>query len=105
MEPMGNPAIFRKPILCKYTMRQFRNWVQAWGRWGWGFTGLLKPRRKKYKLVFHKGSIKKKVLEYGTPKPSLQGLEIVRFATESYKLLRLQVRLEVHEMPPVFEST
>ena len=25
---------------------------------------------KKYKLVFHNGSLKKKVLKYGTPKPS-----------------------------------
>ena len=28
------------------------------------------PGRKKYKLLFHNGSVKKKVLQYGTPKPS-----------------------------------
>ena len=31
------------------------------------------PARKKYKLLFHKGSSKKKVLKYGTPKPRKQG--------------------------------
>ena len=34
-------------------------------------TGHLSTQgEKKYKLVFHKGSFKKKVLKYGTPKPS-----------------------------------
>ena len=28
------------------------------------------PLRKKYKLLLHNGSMKKKVLKYGTPKPS-----------------------------------
>ena len=28
------------------------------------------PGRKKYKLLFHNGSVKNKVLQYGTPKPS-----------------------------------
>ena len=28
-----------------------------------------------YKLLIHNGSIKKKVLKYGTPKPSLKSLE------------------------------
>ena len=32
----------------------------------WAFK---QPGRKKYKLLFHKGSFKKKVLKYGTPKP------------------------------------
>ena len=27
------------------------------------------PLRKSYKLIFHDGSIRKKVLKYGTPKP------------------------------------
>ena len=36
------------------------------------FTGLLSNQgAKKYKLLFHKGSFKKKILKYGTPKPSL----------------------------------
>ena len=33
-------------------------------------TALVKPGRKKYKLAFQNGSIKKKALKYGTPKPS-----------------------------------
>ena len=33
----------------------------------WAFKN---PGRKKYKLLFHSGSFKKKVLKYGTPKPS-----------------------------------
>ena len=41
------------------------------------FTGLLSNQgKKKYKLVFHAGSIKRKVLKYGTPKPSLGGLGV-----------------------------
>ena len=46
------------------------------------FTGLLSNQGKKYKLLFHNGSFKKKVLKYGTPKPSLcrvqaaQGLKL-----------------------------
>ena len=40
-------------------------------RFSWAFK---KPRRKKYKLLFHKGSFQKKVLKYGTPKPSIPGL-------------------------------
>ena len=31
--------------------------------------GLLSNQAKKYKLVFHNGSFKKKALKYGTPKP------------------------------------
>ena len=38
------------------------------------FSGLLSNQGKKYKELFHKGSFKKKVLKYGTPKPSLYGL-------------------------------
>ena len=35
-----------------------------------GVPGLLSNQgEKKYKLVFHNGSFKKKVLKYGTPKP------------------------------------
>ena len=35
------------------------------------YTGLLSNQaEKKYKLVFHNGSLKKKVFKYGTPKPS-----------------------------------
>ena len=30
-------------------------------------------REKKYKLLFHKGSFKKKGLKYDTPKPSIAG--------------------------------
>ena len=37
-------------------------------------SGLLSNQGEiKYKLLFHKGSIKKKVLKYGTPKPSYLG--------------------------------
>ena len=32
------------------------------------------PLRKKYKLLFHNGSFKKKVLKYGTPKPRYAAL-------------------------------
>ena len=35
-----------------------------------GVLGFEVTREKKYKLVFHNGSFKKKVLKYGTPKPS-----------------------------------
>ena len=40
-------------------------------------SGLLSNQGKKYKLLFHKGSFKKKVLKYGTPKP--------RFGCRPYK--------------------
>ena len=42
----------------------------------WAFK---QPGRKKYKLLFHHGSFKKKVLKYGTPKPrSLLRMPTVR---------------------------
>ena len=47
---------------------------------GWGRKqgpGLLSNQgEKKYKLLFHKGSFKKKVLKHGTPKPRDSTVEI-----------------------------
>ena len=50
---------------------------------GLGFldSGLLSihgEKVKKYKLLFHNGSFKKKVLKYGTPKPRIWGLRFCR---------------------------
>ena len=40
-----------------------------------GYSGLLSNQgEKKYTLLFHNGSFKKKALKYGTPQPSIWGI-------------------------------